>query len=223
MLFRSHPLRNYTELRNNALNLLTESGFNKFIPGIATRLAIVAAPFKPENIDEIFDIYKWGMVRNIYVASCPTTSSGNGNVELIRESKSDFNSYIETVKQLYINIYSWAISQGAIRKDKFIKHGVSLYPGVHPCNQVAAGFYIRLDGSIFICPGNDKNSFLINQDVRGKNLKKIWIKSANYSMAKEKKFNFGCIAREDSFFKDYPYFYSEIYNEVIKVSHETTS
>jgi hypothetical protein len=92
----------YPNLRDRALTLLTSAGFNKFIPNSPTRLAIVPAPIKPENISEIFDIYKWGLIRNIYVSVCPTTSSGNGNTELKREASLNFASYIEEVKKLYV-------------------------------------------------------------------------------------------------------------------------
>lgn len=211
-----HTLRNYTELRNRALLLLTETGFNNFIPGTATRLALVSAPFKPENISEILDIYKWGVVRNIYVATCPTTSSGNGNQELIRESDHDFDLYMLAVRELYVKIYSWAINKGVVKIEEFIKHGVSLYPGAHPCNQVACGLYIRLDGSVYLCPGNDNSSFEVNTDLRNSTLRDLWINSKNYKLASQDKFNFECIARQNSFFNDYPYFYKDIYDYILK-------
>jgi len=71
-----HQLSNYIELRDRALTLLVKEGFNKYVPGIPTRLSLVVAPFKPENIDGVAEIYRWGNRRNIYVAACPTTSSG---------------------------------------------------------------------------------------------------------------------------------------------------
>lgn len=212
---RRHKLSNYVELRDRALFLLTERGFSKFQANIPTRLSLVVAPFKPENVDGVFDIYKWGNLRNIYVAACPTTSSGNGHKELSREERKDFKAYIEQVKQTYIDIYKWALKTGALKKDDFIRHGVSLYPGGHPCNQVAGGFYIKLDGTAYICPGNDTEKFFISNDVVNTPLKEIWKNSPNYKLAEQNTFNFGCLARKDSFFFDYPEFYKEVFNEVI--------
>jgi MoaA/NifB/PqqE/SkfB family radical SAM enzyme len=212
---RRHMLSNYVELRDRALLLLTERGFNKFQPNVPTRLSLVVAPFKPENVDGVFDIYKWGNLRNIYVAACPTTSSGNGHKELSREERKDFKAYMKKVKQTYIDIYEWALKTGAIKKDDFIRHGVSLYPGGHPCNQVAGGFYIKLDGTVYICPGNDTEKFFISNDVINTPLKEIWKNSPNHKLAEQNKFNYGCLARKDSFFSDYPDFYKEVFNEVI--------
>lgn len=208
-------LSNYVELRDRALLLLTQKGYNDFKPNTPTRLSLVVAPIKPENIDGVLDIYKWGNLRNIYVASCPTTSSGNGHKELSREERKDFNIYIEKVKQTYIDIYKWALSTKAIKKEDFIKHGVSLYPGGHPCNQVAGGFYIKLDGTAYICPGNDTEMFFISNDVVNTPLKDIWINSPNYDLAAQNKFNFGCLARSNSFFADYPNFYNDVFQKVM--------
>jgi MoaA/NifB/PqqE/SkfB family radical SAM enzyme len=213
---KRHQLSNYVELRDRALMLLTEKGFNEFRPNTPTRLSLVVAPFKPENVDGVLDIYKWGNLRNIYVAACPTTSSGNGHKELSREERKDFNAYIKKVKQTYIDIYKWALATGAINKEDFLKHGVSLYPGGHPCNQVAGGFYIKLDGTAYICPGNDTEKFFISNDVVNTPLKEIWVNSPNYKLAAQNKFNFGCLARGNSFFAGYPNFYNDVFEKVLK-------
>lgn len=210
-----HQLSNYIELRDRALSLLVKQGFNKFVPGKATRLSLVVAPFKPENIDGVAEIYKWGNRRNIYVAACPTTSSGNGHKELKREEKRDFDRYMDLVEEMYVDIYNWAIQVGVVRVGDFIKHKVSLYPGAHPCNQVAGGLYIKLDGGVFICPGNDKDNFLINANVFTAPLREIWVNSVNYQMAADNGFNYQCLARKDSFFSQHPSFYADVYNRVM--------
>lgn len=218
-----HKLSNYTELRSRALTLLVKEGFNSFRSGFPTRLSLVVAPFKPETIDEVFDIYKWGNRRNMYVAACPTTSSGNGHKELGREERKDFKAYINKVKQTYIDIYKWAIETGAVKQEEFIKHGVSLYPGGHPCNQVAGGFYIKLDGTAYICPGNDTEKFFVSNDVVNTPLKEIWLNSPNYQMAAQNKFNFGCLARKNSFFGDYPDFFDNVFDEVVNTPQHNKS
>ncbi len=210
-----HKLSNYIELRDRALMLLTKRGFNQFQPNVPTRLSLVVAPFKPESIDGVLEIYKWGNRRNIYVAACPTTSSGNGHKELSREERKDFQGYMQKVKETYIEIYKWAVKTGALKMDYFVRHGVSLYPGGHPCNQVAGGFYIKLDGTAYICPGNDTEKFLISNNVVNTPLKEMWKNSPNYKLAAQNTFNFGCLARKNSFFLDYPEFYKEVFNEVI--------
>ena len=220
---KRHKLNNYVELRDRALMLLTAKGFNQFTPNVPTRLALVVAPFKPESVDEVLGIYKWGNTRNMYVAACPTTSSGNGHKELSREERKDFKTYMKKVKQTYIDIYKWALKTGVVKKEVFIKHGVSLYPGGHPCNQVAGGFYIKLDGTAYICPGNDTEKFFISNDVVNTPLKEIWLNSPNYKLAAGNKFNFGCLARKNTFFCDYPNFYDDVFNEVIDEIQQNTS
>ena len=210
-----HHLKNYIEIRNRALGLLCETGFNKYEPSQGSRLALVSAPFKPENILEIFDIYKFGRVRNIYVATCPTTSSGNGNKELARIASVNFESYVNIVKDVYVQIYKWAIEKGVVNKQDFITNGVSLYPGAHPCNQVAGGLYIRVDGSVYLCPGNDHEEFLVTPNIRNAPLKEIWKKSSNYGLAKQSRFNYECIARKESFFGNFKKFYNDVYYRVL--------
>lgn len=213
---KNHRFKDYIKIRDRAFCLLAKAGFNNYIPLQGTRMALVSAPFKPENINEIFDIYKFGRVRNIYVATCPTTSSGNGNKELIRESAQDFDIYVNKVKELYENIYIWAINRGVVKRNDFEKNGVSLYPGAHPCNQVAGGLYIRLDGSVYLCPGNDDNEFLVNSNIKSRTLKEIWMSSSNYTLAAQNRFNYECIARKDSFFGNYKTFYKDVYDGVLE-------
>lgn len=214
----NNKLANYVELRDRALSILVDEGFNDYNPGKASRLALIAAPIKPENIDEIFEIYSWGRRRNMYVLSCPTTVSGLGIYELEREKAVyNFDDYIEKLKDLYTKIYIWNIEKGLMSYEQFIKEGVSLYPGAHPCNQVAAGMYITLNGKVMICPGRDDDSFAIEENLREKSLLDIWVNSPTYKMAaNEKTFNFRCVARDGHFFEDPDSFYNIIYERVKK-------
>lgn len=213
----SAKVKDYVILRNKALIRLVNAGFNEYVTGKATCLAMIAAPIKPENVEEIFEIYEWGRRRNIYVLSCPTTFSGLGKAELIREHEAhEFNKYIKDLEDLYVKIFSWNISNNLMTIKQFIREGCSLYPGCHPCNQVAAGFYITLKGKIIRCPGRDDTSWVIDENIRGKKLKDVWRDCQNYKLAaNEKKFNYRCIARDTTFFKSYPQFYQQIKKKVL--------
>jgi hypothetical protein len=129
----------------------------------------------------------------------------------------DIDIYIEKLKELYVEIYSWAIENNYISISDIEKYGISLYAGGHPCNQVAAGMYITRGGKVVRCPGRDDDSFIVDNDVRSKPLKEIWINSKNYQLAKqEDTFNFHCIARDGHLIKTPAKFYSEIKKAVIK-------
>lgn len=204
----------YFEYRENALKLLMKAGFNKHDEENPTRLALIASPYKMMNIDEIFEIYKWGHERNLYVAICPTTNSGMGHDEL-RGVKVNEKVFMEKSIELYTKIYVWAISNNVISLDEFKEDGVGLYPGGHPCNQTAAGLYVTIDGTVMACPGLDGAGAIVCDDVRDKPLKEIWLASKNYELAqREDVFNFGCIARERDMFNKNN-FYDIVYKRVL--------
>lgn len=207
----------YIESRNQAIINAVKCGFNDYIPGKKTQLALIAAPIKPENIDEIFTIFKFGRIRNIYVVSCPTTISGLGKKEYKRESElMSIDKYIEHLRNIYLDIYKWSIEKNLIKIEEIQNHGISLYPGCHPCNQAAAGFYLTLAGKIYSCPGRDDYEHLVFRDARKSSLKEIWQKSNNYKLASEtNRFNFYCVARDKHFFKEPKNFYSYIENDLL--------
>lgn len=192
----SSSLKNYVAFRDKALINLVKAGFNKYEKGKATRLAMIAAPIKPENVDEIFDLYTWARPRNIYMLSCPTTISGKGLDEFEREKK--FSDYISRLIGLYSKIYIWAIKTNLIPLDKFKQDGVSLYPGCHVCNQTAAGFFLNLSGQVNQCPGRVDKTTIFTKDIRKeKGLEYVWTHCLNYKRAKNTKgFNYHCVARD---------------------------
>jgi hypothetical protein len=219
------PIKNYVKLRNRALTLLVKEGFNEYARGKPTRLAMIAAPIKPEIIDEIFELYKWARVRNIYMLSCPTTYSGKGVDEFKRavkiyqnrkENKDGHKKYVEDLEKLYKKIYIWAIKTNLIPLEKFKEEGVSLYPGCHPCNQTASGFFLNLSGQVVQCPGRTTGNALFAKDIREyKNLKELWTSCLNYKRAKySKKINFYCVARDG--YSLPANFYSNIKKKVLK-------
>lgn len=190
-------IKNYIELRDRALMLLTKAGFNKYEAGKATRLAMIAAPIKPENIDEIYDLFVWARIRNIYMLSCPTTVSGKG-IDEQRRVETEYAEYIDKLEKLYVKIYKWSVSRILISVKVLAEDGVSLYPGCHICNQTAAGFYLNLSGQVNQCPGRCDESTIFSRDIRKeKSLKDVWLSCANYRRAMNGKlYNCHCAARD---------------------------
>jgi len=174
-------VKGYTLKRNRALELLAKAGFNKHQP---TKLCLAANPITHENYDEIFEIYKWGRIRNLYVIVCPTMVSGRcaetAAWEKITPSKKE-------LVDLYTKIYQFNIQRGIQTLSQIEKEGIAAYTGGHPCNQVACGFYVTLGGIVLRCPGDDVTVF---GDIRKKSLKEIWLNSENYKRAGT--FNCGC-------------------------------
>lgn len=212
-------LDEFYDSRERALRLLCEAGFNTYHPGVATRLAMIAAPFKTEYLEDILDIVQWARRRNIYTITCPTTESGDGRKEMSRISvdRDDrFSDYRMAAIDFYVRIYKWSIENGIVKLDDFIKHGVSLYPGAHVCNQTACGMYITYDGKVMQCPGFDNDNSLVDNDIREMSIRKAWLNSPNYKRAQcTGRFNFECIARTHTLHFTHENFYSIIYKKVL--------
>ncbi|MBU2615765.1 MAG: radical SAM protein [Nanoarchaeota archaeon] len=216
--------KNYVEARDNALERLVEAGLNKYEEGKPTRLAMISAPAKPENVDELIDIYKWGRKRNIYALTCPSTVSGKGIDETERVKTHE--GYIEKLKSHYVKVYKWNIENGLTNLEEFEREGVSLYPGCHPCTQTAAGMYLTLSGKVVRCPGRADKKSTFTEDIRQEeNLKEVWKKSENYKRAEGKiktiegEMNYHCPARDwvrDNGTRALPLdFYQDIKNRVL--------
>ena len=217
---QGNRLDTFFNSRERALFLLCKAGFNAYIPRKATRLALIAAPFKTEYLEDILEIFKWARRRNIYTITCPTTESGDGRKEMKRISKQHadvFEEYRKSAIDFYVKIYNWSIEQGIVKLEDFIKHGVSLYPGAHVCNQTACGMYITYDGKVMQCPGFDNEVSLIDNDIREIGIREAWIHSPNYKRAGQlRRFNFECIARTHTLHFTHENFYAEIYNKVMQ-------
>lgn len=220
-------IKNYVELRDRALILLTKAWFNEYKPGEATRLAMIAAPIKPENMKEIYDLFTRARPRNIYMLSCPTTVSGKWIDEFKRAVKtymvqkenkewSAYIKYIQELKKLYTKIYKRSLKTKLISLSTFKKDWVSLYPWCHVCNQTAAGFYLNLSWQINQCPWRCDNTTIICKNIKEeKSLKDVRIKSINYKRAKNTKgYNYHCVARDGNSIP--PNFYKEIEEKTLK-------
>jgi len=62
------------------------------------------------------------------------------------------------------------------------EEGISPYAG-YACNQFIGGMFVRSDGRIQGCPGNE--AFSYGTDVRKEGLKEVWKKSTGHKLRKE--------------------------------------
>jgi MoaA/NifB/PqqE/SkfB family radical SAM enzyme len=212
-------IKNYATIRDKAIERLVKAGLNEYVEGKETRLALITAPVKPENVEEVSEIYAWGRRRNMYVISCPSTVSGKGIEETKRAEQN--NNYLENLKQQYVKNYIFNIENELMTLDQFKEEGVSLYPGAHVCTQTAAGMYMMLSGKVVRCPGRLDNQSTFSEDIRKeKSLKEVWINSENYGRASYKikspegnDYNYHCPARDGHSLKYL--FYENIKREVL--------
>ena len=168
---------NYARARNRAIELLAENGMNSDL--YCQRMSLQTNPVKRDNIDEILDIFKWGTERNVPVIVTPTMVSGGGR-RLVKASQQ--LEFQEKLIGLYTEIYSYLIGRGIMTVDQLRTEGVSSYAGTAPCNQLSCGMFVRKDGVVQRCPGNDSDDFIITDDVRKRPLKEIWMQSQNYAL-----------------------------------------
>ena len=194
--------RNYARARNRAIELLVENGMNSDI--YCQRMSLQTNPVNGGNINEVLEIFKWGTERNIPVCVTPTMVSGRGK-RLVEKAQAP--QFQEKLIQLYANIYSYLIERGVMTIEQLKEEGVSSYAGTSPCNQLSCGMFIRKDGVVQRCPGNDGKEFIIAEDVRKKSLKEIWMSSKNYALGPV--FNNRCV-------KDGYSIPCRLYDEVLK-------
>ncbi len=171
---RNVGMKNYSEKRDRAIEILTSMGFNKHNP---TRMGLTPLPTTKENLKDAFKIYRLAKRRNIGVVVTPTMISGLCH-------KQDYLNSIDITDnqkiELYTKIYKWNIENGIQTIDDIIRDGVSAYAGEAPCNQVGCGVYVTLDGTVLRCPGDDITIF---GNVKEKPLKGLWEGSENYKRA----------------------------------------
>ena len=192
-------IKGYAIKRNRALELLVEAGFNKHNP---THLCLAANPITNDNYDEIFEIYKWGRIRNLYVIVCPTMVSGRCSKT---ESWKKITPSSERLVDLYAKIYKFNIEKGLQTLKQIEEEGITPFAGGHTCNQVACGMYVTLTGTVLRCPGDDTTVF---GNIWKEPLKDIWLKSENYKRTGT--FNCGCPPK---YGKSIP---SNLFKEVMK-------
>ena len=191
----------YIHTRNRALELLVEQRFNA---GNPTRLALAVNPITIWNIDEAFEIYCWARLRNLYAIVTPSMISGRAK----DRTWAAITPSRDKLVKLYCDIYKFNISTNLQTLEQIREEGISSYAGGHPCNQVAVGMYVSLNGKVLSCPGSEEN---VEGDYWSKTLEEIWLGSNNYQRSGT--FNCGCIAKDG---KSIPSnFYSEVMRELV--------
>lgn len=172
----------YTHKRNRGLELLAEAGFNKTFP---TRLALCADPMVRANFDELFDIYVYARERNILPVNAALMVSGKQIGDRFLQNN-DITA--EEKEALFLRIYEYNLHNGFNSLEQLEREGISCMPGIHPCNQIAAGIYLTSNGTVIKCPGDCGRSL---GNVRDHSIIQIWQEhSRNWSFTGQ--FNCHC-------------------------------
>jgi MoaA/NifB/PqqE/SkfB family radical SAM enzyme len=171
------------------------------------RLTIQCNPVTHQNISGVFEIYKWGIERNMPVYLPPTMVSGKGH---LGERSAMDELFIERYIALAVQVYTWAIERGVLTLEQFQEDGAHPYIGNTPCNQLTHGLYVHADGRVWRCPGNDNPDFEVDPDVRKTPLIDIWTNSRNYRI---NAFNNHCV--KDGFSLPVR-FYTEVEKKVVQ-------
>ena len=172
-------IEKFSEKRNRGIENMAALGMNNNPQ--CQRMALICAPILQDNVDEAFQIFKWGVRRNMPVVLAPTMVSGKG-LDMPEIQKDDFKN--NSLVDLYTNTYSWMINQDIMTADQIQQEGVSPYAGI-TCNQFISGMFIRKDGRIQACPGNETRAFRYCNDIRHDDLETVWKNSMGYKLRKE--------------------------------------
>jgi organic radical activating enzyme len=186
----------YISSRNQSLVNCINAWLNEFKPWEATRLAIVMAPMKPENLTEVKEIYIWGRMRNIYPVWCPANLAGQWNAENERVNIVA-PDYQNNLVDVYSDLYVWNVQNGVISLEQLKKEWVSLYPGCHPCTQTRIWGYLNLYGELLSCPWHNtkREELKISKNIKEEpDYLKMRRGSLNY---KREGYNQHCIARDE--------------------------
>lgn len=174
----------FVKNRNRTLEILSSVGFNNCNP---TRLAVGINPITHLNLGEAFSVYKWARMRNIYPIVTPTMISGLAKESLWK----DITPSSDDLIKLYVDIYKFNLAVNLTNPEKLCHEDVSAYAGGHPCNQVACGLYITLNGVVLSCPGSENN---VEGNIWETSLIDLWQKSNNYK--RRGTFNCRCITKD---------------------------
>ncbi|MEZ5813189.1 MAG: hypothetical protein R3E13_00440 [Alphaproteobacteria bacterium] len=190
LTFKNRGVVNYTQKRDAALKNLTDAGFND--PKHGQRLTLVATPLRVDQLDEIADMYVWAARRNIPLITAPTMESGEKSLKLAKSNSSKDPNH-EAVTDMYTAIYQRAIDEGIMTREQIRQQGISSYPGTAPCNQVANGLFLRLNGQVQMCPGRSSDDAIYG-NTHNTPIAQIWTESWNYGQGP--KMNNWCPAKK---------------------------
>ncbi|MFA5797419.1 MAG: SPASM domain-containing protein [Candidatus Woesearchaeota archaeon] len=174
--FTERGISNYTTKRDKALVNLVNAGFSEG----KQKLSLIATPVFYYQSDEIPAMYLWAAQRNIPLIIAPTMESGPKSLGL-QKANSKIDPEHEQLIDLMTSVYIAALDNGIMTMDTIRTEGVSAYMGTSPCNQVANGLFMRLNGQIQMCPGKSDNTAIYG-NIHDKSLAEIWINSPNYAM-----------------------------------------
>lgn len=192
----------YTIKRNRALETLTQVGLNDCQP---TKLCLAMVPITHQNVDEIFDMYKWARERNIYPIATPSMCAGRAT-----NFWQDICPSLERLIALYSQINIYNVEKGITTIDELKENGISAYAGGCPCHQVACGMYITSRGIVLRCPGDDVTIF---GDVRKESIADIWHNSENY-IRRQGVYNCHCPPKDG---RSIPcHLYSKVFDNVLR-------
>ncbi len=168
---------NLFDIRNKAFENCAQAGLNKDPQN--QRLAVIIAPVLKDNIDEVVEIYEWAIHRNMPVVVAPTMISGKG---LEMEEVTDEKFKNENLRDLYVAIYLMLIRKKILTVSQVEEEGISPYAG-YACNQFVGGMFVRADGRVQGCPGNE--NFRYSDDIRKEGVRTVWKKSLGYKLRSE--------------------------------------
>jgi len=194
--FSSRGVANYTKKRDKALVYLVEAGYIDPLindPTKGRRLVLVDTPAPLSRLDEALALYVWAARRSIPIVIAPTMESGPKTISL-RTSNSKRDPEHEKLIDMYMAIYSAAIEEGIMTLKQIREEGVSAYMGIGPCNQVANGLFIRLNGRVQLCPGRSDTEAIYG-NTHNSSIMDLWRHSPNYQMGRMN--NNWCLAKKD--------------------------
>ncbi len=171
-------VEDFSQKRNTGLENLVEIGMNK--DPSSQKLSLICAPVLKDNINEVLDIFVWGTKRNMPVVIAPTMISGKGQ-EMSEVTDSDFKE--KQLVDLYAQVYKWLIESNILTLNDVKNEGVSPYAGF-VCNQFISGMFVRKDGRVQACPGNESKLFRYGDDIRKADLEQVWKQSMGYAKRK---------------------------------------
>lgn len=161
----------HTAVRDQALLNLVDAGFANDFP---TRLATCSNPIVRLTASEVFDIYVWSRRRNIYpITACLMVSGKQIDARFLKKNDITDREKLD----LWERIYRWNLENGVQTIKQLARDGISVLPGMHPCNQIAVGLYVSLTGEVVLCPGDTRSL----GNVKRESLAGIWARQVEHS------------------------------------------